>query len=344
MSIMLTLIPYNPDTDRYDEDNKIPFQFGVMTEEYYYNTTSELTEETNKNYYHNFGYYTDNVLVQGSNIIGKLTSDAPLSSFNIPESEFKSGTGNYYQTPSQKYKIYTEPSFPDDVYMEVIERLFLASTSGDGKADIRYSITVNITSTNVVFKSYHFPYAFTNETIIKGVTYQEFLSLNGGSNLGSWVARQGYVYGVNAYPYVSEDVEASLTTTGCIIQAYCYSPTASNIFTTSKLYTDGYNGTVVRPQEASYLTDNDKFVPYLLNLAYETKFPESIPSVNIGSYDNGSGSGDFPSLPMQSAIASGMVKMYQMDTSQINEFADFLWNANLFEDWDTVVTTLKQGF
>ena len=328
-----------------NEENKIPFTLGDMSEEYYFNIThTENTYENREEYlkYFNIGYFYDNVVRRSDNILGKFTYSGGITGFGLPLSEFTNSTGYSYGAPMQKFKI------TDDITLCTREYL-RADARGNGKADISYSLAIHCEFNNVTYKKFDFPFqCFQMVKVAKEITYEELLNVNGGFHFGQWLANSGFVFGINAYPNSKENVAVSVTTTGCMldcfsiiydVMGYYTSTTVNGFFFKNDQNSGGYSGSVVKVGR-----DKIKEVPYLLSQGYEVQFPSSEEAVYIGNYGNNSDSGEVPSMPMQSALNSGMVRMYQMDTTQLNAFAKFLWNADLFDDWEAFINTLKQWF
>jgi hypothetical protein len=177
-------------------------------------------------------------------------------------------------------------------------------------------------------------------------TYQQLYEKCDGMNPLSAYTRKGYIEGLNAYPYTSDLVEEAKTTTGYVLQSYSIYRawnTGDMLCISSKTNCRGKTGTEITTLWASPNTAYIFYVALILGNGFEPVFPESEPEYIPGGYENDSDEGEIPGLPNQSAIASGMVRLYQMSTAQLNAFANFLWNDSL-ADWDKFVNTLKQWF
>lgn len=332
---MITILfyPWNEEKQEYETDptKAIPLTFGEMTTEYYnriitgnYPTTPH--EEAK-------GFHTDNVIRAGTNLFsladGSLRMD---SDFGVLPTDF-TDSEDHRRRHTSKFKI------KEGLTAELIED-FTIFNKKSGTATINMSFYVRFILTG---GSNFNIYGFMDSRILENCNYNDFMSLNDGYNVSVWYARQGNRLELNSYPYHSDNVIESTTTTGCLIHYMRYMVSTLGYgaqITQSDIR--GIDGSIVHPKPIS---DNDKkYVIEILSSAIEIDFPDSDEFIYPGDYNNSSDEGDIPPLPMQSAIASGMVRMYQMTTGQLNQFANFLWNAELFSDWEALINTLKQWF
>lgn len=338
MGITVMFYPYDSLKQDYS-DIGVPVTFGEMNTEFYNIINKGDSVDTTRSY----GFYVDNVITQGSNILQTFShSDVPATAFGFSPSDFTSYT--YPSGPDKslifKYKI------TDTLFADVHQSIIFSHQRDDGRMMANFSMDIQFYSTLTTHKfTIGFPFFVPiNEKIY--LNYEEFIDLNHGLNpFGYWVTR-GYFYGVNAFPNSPELVEASVSTTGCIIQSFVIYPkitSSGSPYSIFQLHTNvyGINGTDV----TAWHNDNATrfYVPEILGYGYVPEFPSSAEDNFVGSYNNDSDEGDIPPLPEQSAVRSGMVRLYQMTTTQLNAFAKFLWNTSL-TDFENLVSTLKQWF
>lgn len=340
MAITILLYPYNEVEQRYEDDvvKALPLTFGEMTIEYY-NTIAESYAKA-----HDLGFYMDNVIRRGTNVFEAFCEPDMLNSdWGFTSTDFTKVVND--DTRKEKYTLY---KISDVVYANVYQTIRInPRNKNEGKAYIypHFSITFYLSNDGGVTQSQSISFSVsTSMRLPNALTYSEFLSFNGGYNIMSWFPKQGFILGINAYPLQSRLVEASKTTTGCLMQEY----TIFRDIDTNELktYTPqakcmGIQGSVVQPYGVS--SWEQIMVPLVLGNGYEVEFPESETDSFIGGYDNSSDGGGVPDLPLQSAVSSGMVRLYQMTTTQLQQFASFLWNTSLTE-WDSFINTLKQWF
>lgn len=331
--------PWDSIKQEYSEEG-IPFTFGEMTTEYY-NTLSNSSEIPEMR---DYGYYIDNVIGQGSNIYSTLAdTSGTLADLGITNNTFYASE-DYKIEKVVKYKI------TDTLYAEYTQNYRIDPTwsgSAEGEA-------VVLLSSWLTFKSTIFPYGFTINHMFTDrfgpLTFTELFEMNEGYDPFGYLAKNGYVFGLNAYPNSTDLVESSKTTTGCLIQGYKIFNAYESGFTSLgafgiwqfNYHIFGIEGSEVNPYNKN-ADDYNFYIPEILGNGYIPQFPPSAEDNIIGGYNNDSDEGDIPSLPEQSAIRSGMVRMYQMTTTQLNAFAQFLWNTDLSE-WDNFMNTLKQWF
>lgn len=346
MAIKINLVPevFNVRTGKWEwATYTIPFYFGAMRPEYY-NTLANrgggigsLPEETD------LGYFTDNCIQRGSNIFGTLTApDRSVEEFGFTSADFIASDDKTKELHI-KYKI------NEDLYLDVVENIRVKPTNKDNKADIYTNLWLEFRSLlrGDVFTISHM-YTFN----LGPCTYEEFINLNYGKNPIEYLTRKGYEWGLNSYPYDTESVEESKTTTGCLIQEYLifnwYDYYGSNSSSGSPfgiwqygLHIWGIDGDMVHPYsrgvQAVY------YVPYILGCGVIPEFPKSMVDNEIGTYDDDSDKGTFPGAPSASAVASNMVRLYQMNSTQLTAFSKFLWNTDLTQ-LENIINQLKQWF
>lgn len=333
MGITLNLYPFDNEKQEYSNE-PVLFTFGEMTAEYYNKiSTASIGLPEHSDY----GYYTDNVVSRGSNIFGTLTGDT-LNDFEITPSDFIGPEESRYKRIINEFKV------TDDLRCRVFTNVSLWGTydgdNNNGKSYITLSCAVEFYS--IKWGDY-FGFHHSGDFTIGNKTYTEYMTMTKGFNPFNWLANNGYYFGLNAYPNTVEAVEKSKTTTGCLIQAFTLFPDDIGVDRARQqgLYVYGIRGDVVKPYNDTDGTK--KYIPYILSAGYVPEFPENESDIIVGDYNNNSDEGAIPPTPEQSAIRSGMVRMYQMTTSQLTAFSNFLWNTDLTE-WDNFVNTLKQWF
>ena len=309
-------------------DTGVPVTFGQMTTEYYDKIVHGTMGGTGSDY----GLYIDNVIGQGTNILSALAHpNAFISEFGITSDMFQGTSGVNQARVIYKYKI-------SDTLFADVQLSFSIYPERDGLAQAHSTVSIAFKST---LQSESFWIHSTIYNISNSINYTDFINFNSGLNPIGKLIRDGYFFGLNAYPENKDSVEASKTTTGCLIQYYHLYSGAKPSVMQYPHYTWGILGSVVKPDNFANLYQF--YVPEILGYGYEPEFPPSLEDNIIGGYNNDSDEGSIPSLPEQSAVRSGMVRLYQMTTTQLNNFARFLWNTDLTE-WSTLMNTLKQWF
>lgn len=339
MAITLFFYPWDSQKQDWSSD-AIPFVLGEMTVDYYNRVGSGSLDIYGGEHY---GIYMDNVISRGSNIYDTLIrSGATFGEIGI--------TPSLFLQSQNTVKLTTQYKISDDLFADMVESFTFYGNSSTEKATVSCTwqlifksplVTYQYSITPALIQTFGLEFFGSNISI----TYQQFYEKCDGKNpLGAY-GRIGYIEGLNSYPYASDLVEEAKNTTGICLQNYsifrsystgdmlCLSPK-------TKLY--GKRGTEI----TNLWVDSDSqafYVALILGNGFEPVFPESEPEYIPGGYENDSDVGSIPSLPNQSALSSGMVRMFQMSTAQLNAFANFLWNDSL-ADWDKFVNTLKQWF
>lgn len=327
MAITLLFYPWNIEKQEYS-DTGIPFTFGVMNPDYYNKVAKGTIGGTGTDY----GLYIDNVIGQGTNLLSALAHPSePLSTFGITSGMFNGTEGVNTTRTFFKYKI-------SDTLMSEVQELISIYPNGNGKAQVHVTVSIVFKSS---LQSEDFWIHSTTYAVSNSITFDEFNQYCSGLNPIAKLIKDGFYFGLNAYPDMKDNVESSKTTTGCLIQYVHLKNSAKPSIYQFPHDMWGIKGSVVQPTNSADLYRF--YIPEILGYSYEPEFPPSLEDNIIGGYNNDSDEGSIPSLPEQSAVRSGMVRLYQMTTTQLNNFARFLWNTDLTE-WDSFLNTLKQWF
>ena len=326
----------DPITGKIYWEKGIPYTFGEMNPDYYNNLTDDAKAR-------DYGYYLDNVIKRGSNIWGTLTKDSePFEFSGVLSSDFN-GDSIKYREVEYRYKI------TDDLFAKIIQTVRVDPTwtgTAEGEAQISLGFNLVFYSTLTMFQNKEFTISpmFGNFQVGK-YTYNDFYNLCEGMNpTRIAVLRERYEC-INAYPNNKEKVEASKTSTGCLIQNFTLfrDYNSENFeFRAYQFATNcfGIPGSIVQPYNNS--TETRQWVPYILGAGFEAVFPESESDIIPGDYDTESDFGDVPGVPMTSAVNSSFARLYQMSSTQLRAFADFLWSD--FSEWDKLLNNLKMWF
>lgn len=329
MSITIGFHQFNPLTGEYS-DTPIPFTFGSMSTEYY-NYIKGHNDKIN-----DYGYFIDNIITRGSNVFEKILGDGITAlDFGITASDFEKSENTNHDLLVKFY-------IKEDLYATVSEQIIIQPHYNLPKGVCNIICDVQITfSSPKTSLTYNL-----NQGTAWGVqekTYEDFMSIAGSGHPIKGIAKSiNQVWGLNSYPYYSELVEESKTSTGCLIQEYLYQQQPDGGFYISQSGTqlDGIKGSEVNPYVSGSATF---FVPLILGAGIISEFPESESKNVPGDYDPDNDQATFPGGPLQTAVISGMVNLYQMKTTQIRDFAKFLWSSDM-ADWDNFINTLKQWF
>lgn len=338
MSIRLYFFPYDEVKGEYKTSvaDAIPFDFGMMTTHYY----QEICADSGQKYRNDYNFYLDNVLKEGTNLF--LLADGSASTvlhYGITPSDFTT-TGLVRREHITKFRV------KEDLFAELHEEISI-NPEGNGKASIYFGYYIVFTSPLLPgTKSRSF--GFQDTVIFNDMSFEEFISLNNGRNITLWYANQGNKIGLNAYPYNSEDVEESKTTTGCMIQEY--RDVAPHLgfnrdFQQHQSLTTGIVGSVVKPwSSGSEGTNTYFYVPKILGSAYEPEFELPIVEDTFPiPPDDNNDKGAPQDPPYEGAVSSGAVRLYQMTDSQILQFANFLWSTDL-TTLEGITNNLKHWF
>ena len=331
MAITLFLYPWDFEENDWSEEY-IPFTFTNMNTDYY-----ELIV-TKQNLTNDLGTYTDNVLSKGSNLYSLFGLSVLTETMGFKPEDF------YATEPSEQYEWGLNYKIRDDLFAEakLIYRILPNESDEYGKASILFMPQITFTSPT---RSDKYNFNITGTLKLDPMSYSELLSFNDGLNPFGYFFNIGYYWGASAYPLSIDKVEESKTTTGNVIFPYMLQPASNGTepYAVNQwyAYVNGTNGSEIRVENSA---DYYRFwVPYILGAGFDIVFPENDVQNIPGGYNNGSDVSPFPQEPEQGAVASGMVRLYQMSSSQLIAFSNFLWATDL-KDWETLINNLKQWF
>ena len=330
MAITLLLYPWNEEKQEWSDVGRA-FTFGQMNPDYYNRIANGGSVVTD------YGYYLDNVIGRGTNILDLAYPDTPLTELTDMGPNLFPTTNTGESVTSRtffKYKI------SDTLTMRVQLLIYTVFNKSSGKCTVYGGVSLGFKSTLNAEEFWISGdlFSLNNST---PMTYTEFVNYCEGVNPISKIIKSGLYQGLNAYPDNRNSVETAKTTTGLLIQSFT-------------LYMSG-EGAVVQYQTSMWGGSGDVVIPFnntafykfyvgeILGFGYELVFPPSLEDDIVGGYGNDSDEGSVQPLPEQSAVRSGMVRLYQMSTTQLNNFAKFLWNTD-FGDWSSFMNTLKQWF
>ena len=332
MAITVPFYPWDAEQQEYSEEG-FEYTFGQMSPDYY----NKIAKGSTGNEGVDYGLFIDNVVFRGSNILSLLAGgNSELSPFAVSSEHFYMNSTTELQD-TRKYKI------SDTLYAEVYVTLLIrpSLTTEQGKARIDMTCAIKFQST---IRSDYFTLTATNLTFPNiFYTFDEYIAETSGGHPLSVFIRNNYIWFMNAYPYSKDLVEESKTTTGCLIQSVMIHQAKNSPLGIYQYPHDmwGIQGTVVQPTNTHQTYQF--YVPEILGYGYEPEFPPSVPDNKVGGYDPDSDMGTFPDGPLQNAVLSGMVRLYQLTTTQMKDFAKFLWSTDL-TDWDNFINTIKQWF